>query len=109
MAAAKEAAVSAIDGATTALETSPAVRHAARARLPGPIRFALVVILSFALSSLGHSYLGVWTEGGLAGVARQPQSDVETGVLIAWKLYVFCPGFSTTAPLPHDAYLFSPV
>lgn len=64
------------------------VSSSRRARLPSPARFALVVILSFALSSLGQSFLALWTQNELASVAKPTGSGNEAAVLAAWKLYV---------------------
>ncbi|GAB1320623.1 hypothetical protein MFIFM68171_10833 [Madurella fahalii] len=58
-----------------------------RARLPGPARFALVIILSFALSSLGQSFLAYWTRNELASIARPTDSRTEAAVLAAWRLF----------------------
>ncbi|KXX76943.1 hypothetical protein MMYC01_206143 [Madurella mycetomatis] len=57
-----------------------------RARLPSLARFALVVILGFALSSLGQSLLALWTQNELASIAKPTGSRNEMAVLAAWRL-----------------------
>ncbi|CAM1505416.1 Fc.00g110530.m01.CDS01 [Cosmosporella sp. VM-42] len=64
--------------------TSDALRH--RSTLPAPAKFPLVVVLSFAMSSLGYSLLGEVTKGELAGVSRSQDTWVEVGVLSGWRV-----------------------
>ncbi|KAK3990640.1 hypothetical protein QBC44DRAFT_216491, partial [Cladorrhinum sp. PSN332] len=54
--------------------------------LPGPARFSLVVVLSFAFSYLGRSFADHWTDGELSNVTRQPASQDEELFRAAWKL-----------------------
>ncbi|KAL2022338.1 hypothetical protein VTK56DRAFT_5736 [Thermocarpiscus australiensis] len=75
----------ALSGRTESLE--PGAPSPRRSRLPGPVRFPLVVVLSFAISSLGHSFLNYWTQNELAGIARQIDSKPELFVLAAWRLF----------------------
>lgn len=63
-------------------------QSAGRARLPGPARFVLAVVLSFALSSLGRAFLDHMTENELARIAREASSRTELVAQAAWKLYV---------------------
>lgn len=58
------------------------------ARLPNPVRFALAVVLSFALSSLGRSFVDHVSSNEVGAIAREDRSDVEGYVLAGWKLYV---------------------
>ncbi len=64
---------------------------AAVAQLPGAVRFALAVVLSFALSELGRLAVGRVSEGELDGILRAAASrrGREGFVLVAWRLYVF--------------------
>ncbi|KAK3322526.1 hypothetical protein B0H66DRAFT_474740 [Apodospora peruviana] len=63
-----------------------------RSRLPDPVRFALVVVLSFSLSSLVHALLG--TDGGqLATIARMSSSKYEIGMLAAWRIFELALGW----------------
>lgn len=117
MGRAKEAAVEALTAVEgTAVAFSDAAASAGRAelsaakaslsrrtRLPGPARFALVVILSFALSALGYSFLGYWTENELANIARPARSRTEVTALAAWRLYVSA---ECSAPSRPSARLF---
>lgn len=58
-------------------------------RLPPALRFPLVVVLSFSLSSLGYSFLREWTDGELAKVARPLDGWAEIAVLAGWRMFVF--------------------
>jgi hypothetical protein len=55
-------------------------------RLPGPARFALAVVLSFALSSLGRSFVDHCSDNEVGSITREGNSRVELGVLAAWRL-----------------------
>lgn len=59
------------------------------ARLPGPARFALAVVLSFALSSLGRSFVDHCSNNEVGSITREGNSTVELSALAAWRLYVF--------------------
>lgn len=59
-----------------------------RARLPGPARFTLAVVLSFALSSLGRSFVDYATQNEMSSIAVEASSKPELYALAAWKLYV---------------------
>jgi hypothetical protein len=59
-----------------------------RSRLPDPARFTLAVVLSFALSSLGRSFIDYSTQNELSNIAREPSAKPELFALAAWKLYV---------------------
>ncbi len=61
------------------------------ARLPGPVQFALAVGLSFALSSLGRSFVGWATQNEAAGITREAGSKSEVFAPAAWRLYVTFP------------------
>lgn len=55
-------------------------------RLPGPVRFVLVVVLSFALLSLGRSFVDHVSDNEVGSIARETNSQTELGALAAWKL-----------------------
>lgn len=61
------------------------------ARLPGPARFVLAVVLSFALSELGRSFVNHWSNNEVGSIAREITSQKELAVLAGWKLYVSPP------------------
>jgi hypothetical protein len=61
------------------------------ARLPGPARFVLAVVLSFALSELGRSFVNHWSNNEVGSIAREITSQKELAVLAGWKLYVLLP------------------
>ena len=64
---------------------SPAVpsygprRHASR--LPAPIRFPLVMVLSLAIVSVGYTFLGE-----LAPISKTLDTWAEVGVLVGWRM-----------------------
>lgn len=79
------------------VERSPAAAAAAAAtstsgqrasKLPLPLQFPLVAILSFSISSLGYSFLNEYSKGELATIARSLQSSQEVAILASWRLYV---------------------
>jgi hypothetical protein len=59
------------------------------ARLPSAARFALAVVLSFALSTLGRSFVYHWSNNEVGSIAREANSTAEQLVLVAWRVYVF--------------------
>ncbi|KAL1843414.1 hypothetical protein VTJ49DRAFT_1764 [Mycothermus thermophilus] len=60
----------------------------AAARLPNPVRFALAVVLSFALEALGRSFVDHWTGGEVAAIAREASDEsVERWAGVVWKLF----------------------
>ena len=58
------------------------------AQLPGPVRFGLAVVLSFALSSLGRSLVDRCTQNEVASITREARSRSELFAPAAWRLYV---------------------
>jgi len=104
----KDAAADALASASDGADTAKSLAHAASAgvaesvkgsaqalsprrrasRLPNPVRFALAVVLSFALSSLGRSFVDHASNNEVGAITREANSDVEVYVLAAWKLYV---------------------
>ncbi len=58
------------------------------ARLPGPVRFAVAVGLSFALSSLGRSFVDRCTQNEVASITREVGSKSELFAPAVWRLYV---------------------
>lgn len=91
-----------------------------RARLPESVRFALVLVLSFSLSSLSQVLLNASTGGELATIARESDSRKEVGLAVGWKMYVDFFISSTLSvirslmspfpfpSLPHEIQLMSP-
>jgi hypothetical protein len=55
-------------------------------RLPGPARFALAVVLSFALSSLGRSFVDHCSDNEVGSITREGNSRAELAFLAAWRL-----------------------
>jgi hypothetical protein len=55
-------------------------------KIPKPIQFPLVVILSFSLSALGYSLTHSWTKGVLAAHARNLDTWAEFGGLVGWRV-----------------------
>jgi len=56
-------------------------------RLPMPVRFPLVVVLSFAISALSYSLLGELTNGELAEVSKSLDSWAEVSMITGWRMY----------------------
>jgi hypothetical protein len=54
-------------------------------KLPAPVRFPLLVILSLSISSLLYSFVAEYTAGELASVSRSLNEWWEVGVLVGWK------------------------
>jgi hypothetical protein len=54
-------------------------------KLPHPIRFPLIVILSLASSSLLYSFAAEYTAGDLASVSRSLNEWWEVGALLGWR------------------------
>jgi hypothetical protein len=97
-AAAKSLAYTAESGVADAISSGKLSPRRRATRLPNPVRFALAVVLSFALSSLGRSFVDHASNNEVAGITRETNSTAETYVLAAWKLYVFfCLFFSFEA------------
>jgi hypothetical protein len=57
-----------------------------RSRLPAALRFPLVVLLSFTLSSLLFSIVAEVTAGDLAAISKHTESWVEIAGLLGWKV-----------------------
>lgn len=55
-------------------------------RLPSPIRFPLVCILSLSFASLGHYLLSLATKGELTSVSRVTESSQEIALFAARRL-----------------------
>jgi len=63
------------------------------ARLPGPVRFAVAVVLSFALSSLGRSFVDRCTQNEVASITREAGSRSELFAPAAWRLFTLALGW----------------
>lgn len=111
---AAEAVNAVIDGAASPAYTAlsgraESIKHGTlalsprRARLPGPARFALAVVLSFALSSLGRSFVDQCSNNEVGSITREANSQTELFVLAAWRLYVL-----TRRPSSSQCGLFRP-
>ena len=55
-------------------------------RLPIPLQFLLVVVLSFSLSSLGYAFLNQVTRGELATIAKQREDWSEIALAAGWRM-----------------------
>jgi hypothetical protein len=67
-------------------EVSPNVDVSSGAsKLPAPLRFPLLVVLSLSLSSLLYSFSATYTIGELASVSRSLNEWWEIGLLVGWK------------------------
>jgi hypothetical protein len=54
-------------------------------KLPRPLQFPLVVILSLSLSALLYSFAAEYTASELSAVSRSLNKWWEVGVLVAWR------------------------
>lgn len=57
-----------------------------KSKLPAVLRFPLVAILSFSISSLGYSFINEFTNGELATIMRTLETSEEVGIMAAWRL-----------------------
>jgi hypothetical protein len=72
--------------ASLSSSTSSSVNARATARLPGPVRFALAVVLNFALTALGRSFVDHWSENEVGAVMREGNSRAELAGLVTWRV-----------------------
>lgn len=56
-------------------------------KLPAPMRFPLLVVLSLSLSGLLYSFVAEYTTGELASVSRSLNEWWEVGALVGWKAF----------------------
>lgn len=54
--------------------------------LPAVLRFPIVAILSFSISSMGYSFINEFTKGELATIVRTFETPREVGIMTAWRL-----------------------
>lgn len=79
--------ISKIEGPTVNVN-QPATASKSRSRLPTPVQFPLVAVLSLAISELGYSLSWPLTQGVLAAHARLPSTGTEIGAIMGWRLCV---------------------
>ncbi|TRX94509.1 hypothetical protein FHL15_004664 [Xylaria flabelliformis] len=68
----------------------PTVHHresTPRSKLPTPLQFPLVAILSLVISELGYSASWSFTQGVLATYARLPGTWTEVAAIMGWRLF----------------------
>ncbi|KAK0630739.1 hypothetical protein B0T17DRAFT_488866 [Bombardia bombarda] len=85
VAAASSSSLAYPSASASALASSRRARP--KSRLPDAVRLVLVVVLSLSLSSLGHAFLNVWTNGELATIERPSESKMEVGLMAAWRIF----------------------
>jgi hypothetical protein len=68
---------------TEVLSSSKKQIGAAAARLPEPVRFGLVVVLSLALDALGRWFVGYWTGYEVGRIERE---DSKGWVEVLWRV-----------------------
>jgi len=56
-------------------------------KLPAPLRFPLLVLLSLTLSSLLYSFTAQYTAGDLASVSRSLSKWWEVAALVGWRIF----------------------
>ncbi|KAK5122270.1 hypothetical protein LTR85_004181 [Meristemomyces frigidus] len=59
-------------------------------KLPGWIRFPLIVLLSFSLSTLFYSLVADWAGVELAAVSRTYDEQWQVGAVLTWKFAELC-------------------
>lgn len=82
--------VDAGEGSSSAAVTMPNIPpvlvEERKSSLPSLLRFPLVAILSFSISSLGYSFVNEFTRGELATVMRTLDTPHEVYIMTAWRL-----------------------
>ncbi|KAI1500694.1 hypothetical protein F5X99DRAFT_228968 [Biscogniauxia marginata] len=81
----------------------PTTKHTgrnARSRLPTPIQFPLVAILSLSLSALGYSLAWPYTKGVLAEHLRVLDTWQEISVVTGWRIFELALGWFSN----YDGY-----
>lgn len=73
------------DKATAVIRQGEAPLRATK--LPSPLRFPLLVVLSLSLSSLLYSFAAGYTAGELASVSRSLNEWWEVGALVGWRTF----------------------
>lgn len=73
-------------GAVATREIPPVLVDQQKSSLPSFLRFPLVAILSFSISSLGYSFINEFTRGELATVMRTLDTSREVNIMTAWRL-----------------------
>jgi hypothetical protein len=71
------------DKAVAVVHQSDAPLHASK--LPRPIQFPLVIILSLSSSALLYSFTAEYTAGELATISRSLNEWWEVGALVGWR------------------------
>ncbi|KAI1194855.1 hypothetical protein F5X97DRAFT_309960 [Nemania serpens] len=64
-----------------------------RSKLPTPVQFPLVAVLSLAISELGYSLSWPLTQGVLAAHARLPSTGTEIAAIMGWRLFELALGW----------------
>jgi hypothetical protein len=76
-------AISKLDGPLVKPDSNEAGK---KSKLPVPLQFPLVVILSLAVSSVGYSLTYPYTKAAIAVHARSLDSWGEYGALFGWRM-----------------------
>ncbi|KAK6079218.1 hypothetical protein SCUP234_05771 [Seiridium cupressi] len=64
-----------------------------KSKLPAPIQFPLIVILSLAVSSIGYSLTYPWTKAAIAVHARTLETWSEYALLMGWRIFELALGW----------------
>lgn len=69
-------------------ETAPALAPAQRptSTLPSVLKFPLIAVLSFSISSLGYSFINEFTRGELGTILRTLDTSRDVYVMTGWRL-----------------------
>ena len=71
--------------ATSAMENAP-IRATSASRIPAPLRYALIGVLSLGLNTVAYTLTAEWAGVELAAVSRDSTEDWRIWVPVAWKL-----------------------
>ncbi|RMY92996.1 hypothetical protein D0862_09339 [Hortaea werneckii] len=71
--------------ATPAMENAP-IRVTSASRIPAPLRYALICVLSLGLNAVAYTLTAEWAGVELAAVSPDSTEDWRVWVPVAWKL-----------------------
>ncbi|KAI7116272.1 hypothetical protein KC337_g16580, partial [Hortaea werneckii] len=70
---------------TTAMENAP-IRAPSASRIPAPLRYALICVLSLGFSTVAYTLTAEWAGVELAAVSRDSTEEWRVVLPVAWKL-----------------------
>ncbi|KAI1330398.1 hypothetical protein F5Y16DRAFT_16527 [Xylariaceae sp. FL0255] len=85
--------ISKVEDAVVARPDNAVTKSRSTSKIPTPIQFPLVAVLSFALSQLGYSLAWPLTKGELTTHARLLNTWTEVGIIESWRLFELALGW----------------